>query len=100
MSINFLVANGAQRMSNYSQQPTLLDNENSVNDESEDDSVDLDYEQHHDHWGPIGVGSPYSHRDWHLRPQRFVDGKDSGRIVAWLRSKEGYPIPIRLSQIG
>jgi hypothetical protein len=36
---------------------------------------------------------------WKLRPICFVDGKDVGRSVAWL-SVKGYPVPMRVSQIG
>jgi hypothetical protein len=38
--------------------------------------------------------------NWDERPRRFVDGKDVGQTIAWLRSPEGYPVPIRLSEIG
>jgi hypothetical protein len=39
-------------------------------------------------------------RDWTWRPRRFVDGRDMGRPVAWLEDPEGFPVPLRLAQVG
>ena len=64
-------------------------------------SVDLSYEEPGE-WHPI----PFRHttgwevENWKYSPQRFVDGKDVGKIVARLFSDEGWPIPVRLSMIG
>ncbi len=35
-----------------------------------------------------------------LTPCRFVDGKDVGRVVAYVASPQGFPVPVRLSQVG
>lgn len=74
----------------------------SQNGEEDEQEIELDIERELDNWTSI----PFSEldiwrpRQWALSPIRFVDGKDVGQIIAWIRSPEGYPIPIRLSQIG
>lgn len=62
----------------------------------------LDYEVPQDQWRAINPEVPrtFRPRNWPERPIRFIDGKDIGYTVAWMRSPEGYPVPLRLSEIG
>lgn len=103
MGIDFLRNNGARRVrSDETQQFLLFDGTMQSNDgdEEEQAKVGLDYEVESDKWHPHDVSKSAVPFDWPLRPVRFVDGKDVGRTVAWLQSREGYPIPVRLSEIG
>jgi DNA repair exonuclease SbcCD ATPase subunit len=38
--------------------------------------------------------------NWLGRPLRFIDGKDVGRTAAWLQTRRGHPIPVRVAEIG
>jgi len=99
MGLEFLRTNGAHRMRDDALHPLLLDNEVDSDDETEE-RKDMNYEELAEKWRPIdinGVGIP---ADWVLCPKRFIDGKDLGRTVAWLQTEEGFPIPVRLSEIG
>lgn len=100
MSLDFLRNNNASRTSDDGAQPALLTDSPDV-DPTPDEEVRLGIEMPAEDWQPIAVTSatPVG-RGWPYRPERFVDGKDVGRTVAWLRSREGYPVPVRLSQIG
>jgi hypothetical protein len=53
-------------------------------------------------WAPIPVDGEkrWQPQRWPERPRRFIDGKDVGRTVTWVTAPGGYPVPIRLSQIG
>jgi len=65
--------------------------------------VELDYEVAPSQWKPRRVSSCGGWSEWQAwpkRPRRFIDGKDVGRTVAWLRSAGGFPIPLRFSVIG
>src|SRR5436190_1213350 len=99
MSLAFLSENGAHRMRNYEPQPILLDDEGD-SDNTVTQPVDTEYECRSDKWMPKTVSTTTLRSFRSLRPIRFIDGKDSGHIVAWLQSSEGQPIPVRLSQIG
>jgi len=72
------------------------------NEQIKEERIDLDYEQKQDAWKAFNFNSLGNWRpeDWSERPIRFVDGKDVGQTIAWLRAPGGYPVPIRLSQIG
>jgi len=97
MSLDFLKNNGARRIREFDPQPQLL-TENIPMSEDENECVDLEYETKSD-WKPRCVqGAEYS--DVAQMPRRFVDGKDVGRVVAWLQSEGGSPVPIRVSEIG
>ena len=99
MGLEFLRNCGAHRTRDDTLRPLLLDNEVTSNEEPEEQK-DMNYEKPSDEWRPIdvnGVGIP---TDWALCPKRFIDGKDLGRTVAWLQTEEGFPIPVRLSEIG
>jgi len=104
MGLDFIQRYGGRRLDQYDPQPPLLDEpldpENA--EEQEDDSIELGCEREPDAWEPIDLSVPNSWqpRNWSDRPVRFIDGKDVGETIAWLRSPQGHPIPIRLSQIG
>ncbi len=59
-----------------------------------------DYELSRDAWQPLSYAEAAPMTDPCLRPGRFVDGKDVGRTVAYVLAPQGFPVPIRLSQIG
>ena len=64
-------------------------------------NVDLSYEEQGE-WKAI----PFLHvkgwrqDEWEYSPTRYVDGKDVGKIAARLFTPDGWPIPVRVSQIG
>jgi hypothetical protein len=86
-------------MRNYDAQPTLLDDGVTLS-EDPDRIAALDYETPMDDWAPVQTVKPGPRKEWTLCPKRFIDGKDVGRTVAWLQTREGYPVPVRLSEIG
>lgn len=100
MSLEFLRNYAAERMADYAPQPTLFSAPGDEKDEPV--QADLDYELAADQWiaQPITVPLGWRVRDWQERPIRFVDGKDVGQTVAWLRAPGGYPVPVRLAEIG
>ncbi|MGH9799892.1 MAG: hypothetical protein ACRD82_05960, partial [Blastocatellia bacterium] len=100
MKIEFFRKHGACRLRNYDPQPLLLGDGVKLEDDPEE-SRNLDYELPREEWQPYETGgSGPTRNEWAWRPVRFVDGKDSGRTVASLRSREGYPVPVRLAEIG
>lgn len=105
MGLEFIQDYGGRRLDHYDPQPTLLDEPVDFEESDEsvvDSDIELDYEVDPEAWEPINLNLP-SHwrpRHWPERPICFVDGKDVGETVAWLRSSSGHPVPIRLSQIG
>lgn len=102
-SLHFLHDFGARRLASYDPQPELLGTDSYAGSgEADPDEVIWDYEVDADQWVAIPVtAKQFCLSDtWVERPRRFVDGKDVGRTVAWLRASGGYPIPVRLSEIG
>jgi hypothetical protein len=104
MGLDFLTNNGGRRIRDYAPLPLLLsDGLVQFNDAEQVDegiAIDLNREVFCDKWQPRDVTGTSIPSDWAYRPTRFVDGKDTGRTVAWLQSQEGYPVPVRLSEIG
>jgi hypothetical protein len=98
---DFMENYGGRRVDGYPPQPPL-DGEPMDESEEPDDAEGLDYEVPRDDWEAIDLDLPatWQTSDWDERPTRFVDGKDVGETVAWLRAPGGYPVPVRLSQIG
>jgi hypothetical protein len=115
---NFFRRYGARRMRDYQAQPIMLrapEMPDLEDDAAGHDSphevnlpnVRLDYEIEPARWqtrrvtrcNERGTVSIADLDVWNLRPICFVDGKDVGRSVAWL-SVNGYPVPVRVSQIG
>jgi hypothetical protein len=92
----FLRRYGARRVREYGPQPELLTETSSLKNET--DKVDLNYEVKIKSWEPRCL--PEECQEGEYLPQRFIDGKDVGRTVAWLQSAEGYPVPIRLAEVG
>lgn len=99
MGLEFLRNNGAHRMRDDAQRPLLLDAD-AERDEELEEQNNLAYEQPAEEWRPIDVNDVAVSDDWDLCPRCFIDGKDLGRTVAWLQTEDGYPIPVRLSEIG
>ena len=98
IGLAFLKNNGAQRMRNYTPQPFLLDD--GILDVEADEETDLWYERKREQWNAINTLDSSPPADWSWRPLRFIDGKDSGRTVAWLQARTGHPLPVRLAEIG
>lgn len=99
MSLDFLRNNGASRVTSETTQPDLL-TDTVPQDPTPEEAINWSLETPADEWQPIDVNSADRGTGWPYRPERFVDGKDVGYTVAWLRSPEGYPVPVRLAQIG
>ena len=95
--IGFFRQHQSHRIRAYDALPVLLDDGLTLTDEEQ---VDWDVEMPRDDWQPRDVGLAVAPPNWPLQPCRFIDGKDVGDTVAWLQSEEGYPVPVRLSQIG
>lgn len=102
MGIDFLALYGAKRMRNYDAQPLLLGDGLAMDAQAEDapDVSDLSFEVDAEAWQPLDIRGTAMPNPWGYRPLRFIDGKDVGRTVAWLQSRAGYPVPVRLSEIG
>lgn len=101
MGLDFVRNFGGCRLDQYDPQPPLTD-EPTDDEEQVEEQVELDYEKPRDEWTAITPNLPDSWcpGSWPERPVRFIDGKDNGRTIAWLRAPGGYPIPVRLSEIG
>lgn len=100
MGLDFLQTNGARRIRAYPSLPFLLDDGRAMDDPDEEERLMYDIECAADEWSPRNVNQADVPRNWRWRPKRFIDGKDVGRTVAWLQSADGYPVPVRLSEIG
>ena len=104
--LEFVQNNGGRRLEHCDPQP-LLEGEpaNDVQIAEEDVEQEpggLDYEVGSHEWTAISLGLPENWRpqQWSDRPVRFIDGKDSGRTIALVRSPERLHVPIRLAQVG
>jgi len=98
--LDFLQRSGASRLDSYDPPPSLFDPP--TNPDPEPSGVDLDYEIPKDQWKAQSIGwtSKWRAEEWAERPLRFIDGKDVGQTIAWLQAPGGYPVPVRLSEIG
>ena len=106
--LEFLNDNGARRAGGYGDQPNFYGPARAEDEETsnpEDDILgrrcDWNYEFKSGFWERVVVRNvdPFDAAD-PLMPRRFVDGKDVGRVIAYISSPEGFPVPVRLSQIG
>jgi hypothetical protein len=97
---DFMQQYGGRRLDGYSPPPPLWDEPDGENEP--DEEADLDYEFPAADWEAVDPALPFGWhaREWEEGPVRYVDGKDVGETVAWLKAPGGYPAPIRLSQIG
>lgn len=73
-----------------------------TNEEEDGQQIWLGKERDPSLWAAIPVQrvDGWEPGQWQYSPIRYIDGKDVGQIIAWIRSPEGYPVPIRLSQVG
>jgi len=100
MGLEFLRSNGAHRMRDDAVRPLLLDESGESGEQQEQERVEMSYEKAVGRWKPIDVcNGTLSIVQVHC-PKLFIDGKDVGRTVAWLQTAEGFPISVRLSEIG
>ena len=78
------------------------EDEGEEDDTSSTNVVNTDIEMALEDWEIINPQLPESWRsqDWQNRPVRFVDGKDVGQTVAWLRGTDGSFVAMRLAEIG
>jgi hypothetical protein len=100
MGWDFFRSYGARRAAGGSPFSAPVESELAAGPEEEASPPELDYELPESDWRPLESRSGSESQDWPHRPVRFVDGKDEGRTVAWLLSNDGYPVPVRLAQIG
>jgi hypothetical protein len=100
MSLDFITYYGGQRLEGSNPLPEKWGD---IPDEEEErEEVDLGIEIKPNAWNAITIetSNPWQPEHFPESPVRFVDGSDFGQTIAWIRSPEGYPIPIRLSQVG
>ena len=73
-----------------------------TDDTPDESSINLSLEMESGAWETVNPQLPKNWRmqDWSSRPVRFVDGKDVGQTVAWLRGTDGSFVAIRLAEIG
>jgi hypothetical protein len=102
MSLRFFSEHGALRAEAGPPLPDLLWTLPGGDGEDEGQRIELDAEVKSTEWAPISPnpGRDFAPARWGHRPRRFVDGKDLGEVVAWVRARDGYPLPVRLSQLG
>jgi hypothetical protein len=100
MGMDFIKNYGGARLEGGSPLPSQI---NAPSNEEEDgQNIQLEIERDLGTWSAISVASVdlWRPEQWIYSPIRFIDGKDVGQIIAWIRSPEGYPVPIRLAQVG
>jgi hypothetical protein len=104
MTSTFIHDFGGCRLDRYDPQPFMdEDMDEDMDEEAEqNEPVDRDYEDSAEHWHALDtpMRANWNPHDWPERPVRFIDGRDIGETVAWVRAPAGYPVPIRLAQIG
>lgn len=67
-------------------------------EKDEKPAVDLSVELRADEWKGLLVGETPAHEDEF--PVRFIDGSQAGQPVLCVRSPQGWPIPLVLSEVG
>jgi hypothetical protein len=98
MGLDFLGKHGGCRMREYDPQPLLLDD--GATQSEPEEAVRWDYEIPADDWEPLDEQTTTETGAWPFRPSRFIDGKDEGRTVTTIFTRDRYPIPVRVSEIG
>lgn len=86
----------------FSSKPYFVEPDENDEETTEDFEINLSLESEVGKWQKVNPQLPESWRlqDWKNRPVRFVDGKDVGQTVAWLRGTDGSFVAIRLAEIG
>src|SRR5262249_20056007 len=97
MPFDFLHQHRARRLRQYLEQPPLELPETDAAAQADEPEVCLDLEYDAEDWRPIPISGPI---DPDVLPRRFIDGCHRGETVAWLQAPQGYPIPVRLAEIG
>lgn len=100
MGLEFLRSNGAHRMRDDAIRPLLLGESEESGELQEQERVEMSYEIPVGEWKPIDVCNAATSAIQAHCPKLFIDGKDVGRTVAWLQTAQGFPISVRLSEIG
>src|SRR5687767_12288841 len=99
MSFAFFREHGGCRIRSYDPQPYLLDDGRMEMEEAIE--IDgLSFEVEADKWQKIDVSQRTVSKSWPLLPRRFIDGVHDGRVVTCLYSKERFPVPVQLAEIG
>ncbi len=80
----------------------IEDDADETDDVADETNLNLSLETEAGAWQIINPQLPKAWRvqDFASRPVRFVDGKDVGQTVAWLRGTDGSFVAIRLAEIG
>ena len=101
MGLDFILSKGGRRAAVDTSLPIPLNYSSTSNEETEDE-INLGLEMGENKWQTISIENVTDWRpsEWDESPVRFIDGKDVGQTVAWIYSSLGYPVPIRLAQIG
>jgi hypothetical protein len=99
MGFEFFRQYGGSRIRSYDSQPFMLD-DGRMDAEEATEEEGLDFEMDPADWSKIDVSCKVIPTTWVLRPRRFIDGKHLGQVVTSLYSKDRYPVPVQLSQIG
>lgn len=104
MGLDFIKQYGGHRLASYEPQPILLENasEDTSEEDQKDELINLSYEVDENYWYPYNLKLPINWKisEWTEKPLRFIDGKNVGETIAWLKAPGGYPVPVRFSQIG
>ena len=93
----FLRKYAASAVGNTPVQPNLPPDDDSSSDEQEN-KIDRSIEVVEDEWIALPTGTTSARAE--ETPQRFIDGSQSGQPVLCVRSPQGYPIPLYLSEVG
>ena len=103
MGLDFLKQYGGHRLASYEPQPILLENasDDTLEEDQIGEQINLSYEVNEQHWQPLNLTLPINWKisNWEEKPLRFIDGKNVGETIAWLKAPGGYPVPVKFSQI-
>lgn len=93
---------GRRIESEFNMKPFFAEAEDEEDEANEESADNLSFEIEAGNWAAVNPQLPVSWRaqDWKNRPVRFVDGKDVGKTVAWLRGTNNSFVAIRLAEIG
>lgn len=102
MTLEFIKQYGGKRIEKEFSPPEFFDETIEVESEGENFAPALNLEYETEDWRAVNpqVLPRWRVGNWQERPVRFVDGKDVGRTIAWLKGTRGYLVPLRLAEIG